>query len=141
MRMWASCQQGNRPGHAAGGFSLLELLVVLALMSAVTALVVPRLATTVDAIRRSGERAEVVRQLERLPLLVRHTGLPLQVERDQPLAADGMALPQGWSLRTLERVRIEGNGYCNPSLLEAASPSGVERWALAAPDCRIADAP
>lgn len=141
MRMWAFCQQDSKRERAMQGFSLLELLVVLALMSAVTALVVPRLATTVDAIQRSGERAEAVRQLERLPLLVRRTGTELRVERNQRLAVEGMELPQGWTLQTLERLQVAGNGYCHPSLLEVLTPAGVERWTLAAPDCRVADAP
>ena len=70
MRTSDSCRSRARHnGHplAAGGFSLLEMLVVLVLVATMTALVAPRLHGTVQAIATSGERAEVTRQVERLP--------------------------------------------------------------------------
>ena len=73
MRTSGSCLRSRR--CAASGFSLLEMLVVLALISIMVALVAPRLAGTVRAIATSGERAETARQLERLPLLAR--GMPV----------------------------------------------------------------
>lgn len=143
MPMWASCRRASDAPRARrhAGFSLLELLVVLALISFMTALVAPRLKNTVDAISRSGERADAVRQLERLPLLARRAGTAIVAERGQALAVDGMALPDGWAARALEPLRIEASGYCNPALLEVTVPGSVERWSLAAPDCRVTDAP
>lgn len=143
MPMWASCRRASDATRVrrAAGFSLLELLVVLALISFMTALVAPRLKNTVDAISRSGERADAVRQLERLPLLARRAGRALVAERGQALAVEGMTLPDGWSARALEPLRIEASGYCNQGLLEVAAPGFIERWTLAAPDCRVGDAP
>ena len=52
MRTSGSCRR-SEPGRAPG-FSLLEMLVVLALISIMVALVAPRLAGTVRAIASSG---------------------------------------------------------------------------------------
>jgi len=142
--MWASCRRDSKgPATRApdGGFSLLELLVVLALISFMTALVAPRLKNTVDAISRSGDRAEAVRQLERLPLLARRDGTPLAVDKGQALSMPGLELPQGWSVQVIDRLQVAANGYCAPALLDVTTPAGNERWMLGTPDCRISDAP
>ena len=124
------------------GFSLLELLVVLAMISFMTALVAPRLKNTVDAIGRSGDRAEAIRQLERLPLLARSQGQAIAVAKDQPLAAPLVALPQGWSMQVLDQLQVADNGFCSPATVAVTEPGGnTENWALAVPDCRVGDAP
>ena len=123
------------------GFSLLEMLVVLALVSIMVALVAPRLAGTVRAIATSGERAETARQIERLPLLARGSGHPVLVEADEPLVAEGLAFPEGWTATALEPLRVAANGICRPSRLRVEGGGVVEEWALAAPDCRVDQTP
>lgn len=139
MPMLVSCRKTTN-AHVHTGFSLLELLVVLALISLMTALVAPRLKNTVDAISRSGDRAEAARQLQRLPLLARRDGSVLQWQRNQPITLAGMQLPEGWAVQALDPVRIEASGYCHAALLAVAMPGHQERWQLAAPDCRVSDA-
>lgn len=141
--MWVSCRPASEDAatRPASGFSLLELLVVLALMSFMTALVVPRLKTTLDAITRSGERAEVVRQLERLPMLARRDGTPIRRDPGQALVLPGMELPAGWTIRVVDTLQVAVNGFCDPALLDIIGPDGEQRWVLRSPDCRVADAP
>lgn len=138
----ASCRRrrskhrGLRP--AASGFSLLELLVVLALISVMTALVAPRLQGTVDAITTSGERAEVKRQLERLPLIARQQGHPIEFGVDQDVVGViGVELPAGWKVRSLTALTVAGNGVCNAARLRVEGRETVEEWAVAAPDCSV----
>lgn len=141
MPMWVSCHKvTDRVSKGlAGGFSLLELLVVLALISFMTALVVPRLKNTVDAISRSGDRAQAIRQLERLPLLVRRDGVAVSVDKGQDIALPGVEFPQGWKVQALDLVQVATNGYCHEARLDVTSPGGRERWLLGTPDCRISD--
>lgn len=141
--MWVSCRRiGNVPARAScRGFSLLELLVVLALISFMTALVAPRLQNTVEAISRSGERAAAVRQLERLPLLARRDGVAMNVAKGQELAMPGLEFPDGWSARAVDELHVAANGYCSPATLEVTTPTNSERWVLGMPDCRVSDAP
>lgn len=132
-----------RTGAAASarGFSLLELLVVLALIGMLTAVVAPRLQRTYDAIAGSGEREEVHRQLQRLPLLARGAGerIEVAVGADAALAAR-IALPEGWSVRLLEPVRVEASGACHSARLRVEGRGVSEDVVLAAPDCRVRDA-
>src|SRR5690606_35165010 len=77
MPTWASCLRADPRSHA--GFSLLELLVVLFLISVLAAMVAPRLQRTYEAIASSGDRAEVVRSIEQLPFLARARSQPLSL--------------------------------------------------------------
>ncbi len=126
----------------AGGFTLLELLIVLALVSMVAAMVAPRLQRTYDAVARSGERAEAVRQVERLPLLARERGTAIDIPADDARAlARLLALPAGWTARTIEPLHVEASGLCSATKLAMRSGGHAETWVLSAPDCGVADAP
>lgn len=124
------------------GFTLLELLIVLALLGLAAAVVVPGLARTYDAIVRSGERADVVRALEGLPLRVRATGRELALDAEDAQAlAEAAPLPDGWSARLLEPLRIERTGVCHPSRVRVAGRGLEETWEILAPGCGVDDAP
>ena len=134
-----SCPRSSR---RSGGFTLLELLIVLALIAFMAALVAPRLQRTYDAIAGSGERAELARQLERLPLLARDAGLAIVIPKDDAGALSAMlALPSGWNVRTVDAVRVEASGLCHPARVRVEGRGSAETWVLAAPDCGVADAP
>lgn len=128
----------SRAGRS--GFSLLELLVVLALMGMLSAVVAPRLARTYDAIAGSGERDEVVRQMERLPLLARHEGKAILIGRgDGAALSSRITLPEGWLVSPLDELRIEASGVCHPARLSVSGRGVVEVRQLTAPACEVRD--
>lgn len=142
MRTSVSFRVPEPASVAAGGFSLLELLIVLALMAMVTALVAPRLARTYDAVVGSGERDEVDRQLERLPRIARRAGRAIEVEAgDARGLAAHLDLPEGWVVEPLETLRIEANGICLGAPLQVSGRGGSERLRLVAPACGVSRAP
>jgi prepilin-type N-terminal cleavage/methylation domain-containing protein len=143
MPMWASSRRADSWSYrAAAGFSLLELLVVLFLISVLAAMVAPRLQRTYQAVVSSGERAETVRSIENLPFAVRQTTLPLAL---QPGDAAGFAawvpLPEGWSVTPVSGLRVEANGFCHPATLRVTGAGMAEDWSLGAPDCGVLDGP
>jgi hypothetical protein len=123
----------------SGGFSILELLIVLALMSFMVGLVVPRLGRTVDAIAGSGDRAEVQRQLEDLPLRAREEGRAITIPARESLKSV-VDLPEGWSAVALTEVRVLDNGMCVQATVQVENEDAGEEWQLAAPDCRVSHA-
>lgn len=140
--MSGSCHRSEPPLPAARGFTLLELLIVLALVSMVAAMVAPRLQHTYDAVARSGDRAEALRQIERLPLIARDLGKVVQVPADDPAALAGLLrLPAGWQAIAVEPLRIEATGLCHGGKLRVEGGGAVETWTLASPDCGVVDAP
>ena len=140
MRTSDSCRsrarQNGRP-LAAGGFSLLEMLVVLVLVATMTALVAPRLHGTVQAIATSGERAEVTRQVERLPLLARQQGRPIEVEAGGDVTAVSPDFPEGWKVRPITALNIARNGICAAANLRVEGREMIEEWSVGSPDCKV----
>lgn len=118
------------------GFSLLELLIVLALASIMVAMVAPRLSKTIDAIAVSGERLEVQRQLEALPLLARQQGRAIMAPAQENLSSL-TELPDGWSVMALTALHVRENGVCMPARLRVEGGGVSEEWGLGTPDCRV----
>lgn len=142
MPTWASCRHADR-GNPVAGFSLLELLVVLFLISVVAAMVAPRLQRTYEAIASSGERDEVVRSIEQLPFIARERDQALTLPPGDAAAAELtrlLALPEGWSAEPVTALRVEVNGFCHPATLRVSGAGTVEDWRLSAPDCGVGNA-
>lgn len=139
MRTSDSCRPDSL--RTARGFTLLEMLVVLVIMGMAVAVISPRLQNAYDAVVRSGERADVVRQLQRLPLIARERG-----GIDLPSGSHGLddllKLPEGWTAVPERALRIETSGACRASIIELrhAGDAAVQRVALASPDCLVSDA-
>lgn len=144
MPMSVSCRRSEprvRPTVAAG-FTLLELLIVLALIAIAAAVAAPRLERTYDAVAGSGERAEVRRQLESLPLRVRRDDRPLTVQAEDATAlAAALSLPAGWRVVPLDVLQIEASGVCAAARVRVDGRGATEVWRLRAPDCVVSDAP
>lgn len=139
MRTSASCRRSAE--RTARGFSLLELLVVLAIVSIMVALVAPRLSGTVRAIATSGERVEVARQIARLPLLARARGRAIAIDADAEVRVDGVEFPEGWKVSAASALNVAANGYCRPGQVRVDNGDVHETWALAAPDCTVEHGP
>lgn len=140
MRISDSCRRrADRAG--TWGFSLLELLVVLAIVSIMVALVAPRLAGTVQAITTSGDRVEIARQIGQLPLLARANGRPIRIGPDLEVQVEGIKFPEGWTVSTVSALRVAANGLCSPAQLRVDDGTLSETWSVAAPDCTVNHAP
>jgi general secretion pathway protein G len=92
------------------GFTLLELVVVMALMSLMTALVGPRLWGWVSATRYRADIDRVLIALQSLPSATYFSGRYRQVSSSADL---GLELPPGWVLDIERPLRYEANGMTN----------------------------
>lgn len=91
------------------GFTLLELLVVLALVALLAGVTVPRAMNWVEAARSRGQAAQVAAALESLPARAFFEGKALVLEAN-PVISPLPALPPGWRLETSAPLRYEANG-------------------------------
>lgn len=135
----ASC----RPEPMNRGFSLVELLVVMAVVGLISALVAPNLSAMLSGVQRFTLRDGVVADLASLSFRAFALGQSFELSEAKlgtPLR-DGnpvLALPAGWGLRADAPIRFSFNGTCSGGAIELVAPNGaVERLRLHAPDCRI----
>ena len=133
MRTSASCPRNK----AAAGFTLLELVVVLALLGLATALVAPQGFRTIQTWRRATDIDATLGALAALGATARMQGRALSFEAG-PLPHEAIeGVPAGWTVVLDAPLVIRPNGACGSTTGELREGGYVRRFALEAPFCRI----
>lgn len=126
------------PRSSARGFTLLELVVVLALLGLATALVAPQGFRTIQAWRRATDVDAALGALAALGANAREQGRRLRFEAG-PLPADAVGnLPEGWTIELDAPLVVQANGACGSTTGVLREGSYARRFAIEAPYCRIA---
>ena len=125
------------------GFTLLELVVVLAIMALVVAFAAVRLRTFVEAWRANAVRDTLFGEVQHLPVLARVAGRRLQIT-SLPAPASSTAdappkldWPAGWTARFEPPLTINPNGACADSTLLLSDGSHRYSAQVAAPFCTV----
>ncbi|MBN9531539.1 MAG: type II secretion system protein [Alphaproteobacteria bacterium] len=144
------CRRRRSLGQA--GVTLIELVVLLAVMGLITALAGPQLYRTFDAFRFSLGRDDVERQLASLNqkaflenrnlLLLSQPTTGLDNARDQAalLAAQDAAsiklnLTQGWTVTVPQPILYRANGMCDGGSVRVDVGAYAYIYQLAPPRC------
>lgn len=142
--------QPNPTGATAAGFTLLELLVVLAIIAVLVAVTTPIFSHVYARARFALEREDLERQLLVLPAQVRSEGHnailtgPDATATSLPPAGPTPAawqtlhlqLPQGWSMEVPKPIIYHFNGICDGGEVVFSVPSLSVTYDLVAPLCR-----
>jgi prepilin-type N-terminal cleavage/methylation domain-containing protein len=152
--------RGTRAGQKGeqqcrDGFTLIEVVVVLAVLASLIAIALPQFVKLYARTRASFEREDLERQLLELPQRVRdaaRAGIladpaaePAEPAMDsasdapQKLRID---LPRGWSMQVPKPILYHFTGACDGGEVIFSFPPSVWRYVLSAPLCRplLADA-
>lgn len=122
------------------GFTLLELLVVLALAALLTSLVVPAAVRGLDAARERGVAADLSALLAGLPVRAFKDGVPAQFDADA-LTALMPEMPTGWRLQLSAPLRYSAAGVAEGGDVVLQAPGRPSlRWRVAA-GTGVLDAP
>lgn len=125
------------------GFSLLEILIVLAIMGLMMTLVAPRLVSSIEAVRfaRTADlgaqqisqlRAQAI--LRKQPIIFAPSG---GAEPDvNALSVTALDLPEGWSVSG-DVMRISATGLCTQGQFRLSNPNGqFANYQFTPPSCR-----
>lgn len=127
----------NNPGPAGGrGFTLLELVVVLAIIGLVTAMAAPSVFNTIGSWRRQAQIDALVDQLRGLPARARSTGKRIVIDNDVLVGADApLRLAEGWSITAPAPWQVNANGVCQGGQVVASDGSRAIAIEARSPFC------
>lgn len=118
------------------GFTLLEMIVVLAILGLATALVAPAALRSIDSWRRQSELDSLLDQIRALPGNARASGKPVAVSDDALKAADApLRIAKEWSLRVPEPWRVNANGVCEGGEISIGNAFGSRTIVVGSPFC------
>ena len=142
------------------GYTLLEMVVVLAILGLATAMVAPATFRTIQSWRDADEVAKVLGDLAALSALARHEGREIRLASDpvpgrvppagamppsESEPASPLTLPEGWRLSMDEPLVIRANGACRGTEGTLTTTRQTIRLRIESPWCRVqrlpADAP
>jgi len=135
--MWGSCRSNSRMNTRArhAGYTLLEMVVVIALIALATALVAPPGVRMVRSWQEATEVSDVIEQIERLPGVVRASGNPLTLTGEAANAP--LELPEQWVLILDTPLTVHANGACSNAQGRLQTVHQEIELQIQAPFCRV----
>jgi general secretion pathway protein G len=126
------------PRARSDGFTLLEIMVVLVLLTLITSLVAPRLGTLYQALVLREQRDDLILQVQGLPYRAFRTGREFHLGSADAAGVPPLDVPEGWVMGSDEPVVVKASGVCTGGTLELTHEDG-ERWAyrVEPPFCRM----
>lgn len=118
------------------GFTLLEMIVVLAILGLATALVAPSMLRGIDTWRRKAAMDALLDQIRALPGNARNAGRPVLI--DDALLASAkppLRIEEGWTLSAPKPWRVSANGVCENGDVTVTNRYGERTIRVSAPFC------
>lgn len=118
------------------GFTLLEMIVVLAILGLATALVAPSAIRSIDSWRRQSELDSLLDQIRALPGNARATGKAIAVSDEALKAKDApLRVASDWALSVPKPWRVNANGVCEGGTVEIGNDHGKRIVEATSPFC------
>lgn len=117
------------------GFTLLEMLVVLALIGVMAGLALPNFSRFFESFTNSGRWSAIEREIADLPYQVFSAGVALRFDPNS--ATQRLpAIPSDWRVEVSAPILYRESGWCEGGRLAIVSAAGERRdYLLVAPAC------
>ena len=118
------------------GFTLLEMIVVLAILGLATAWVAPSAVRGIDSWRRQAAQDALLDQIRALPGNARARGRSFEISNAALAKADAPLRVEGdWKLRVPDTWNVHANGVCEGGDVEIVNPAGARTIRVSSPFC------
>ena len=124
------------------GFTLIEILVVLAIVGMLAGIALPRLASIYSSVENSSQRRAIQDQIDGLGYTAYASGKPIVLTSSSSSAKETidypLQLPIGWTVVVSKPLRYSSQGFCSGGALTIGDPDGgTEAYRLQTPLCRL----
>jgi len=139
MQMSAICPHNKR----ACGFTLVEILVVLAIAGLLVGITLPRMTNLYASVERANQRRGILDEIEGLGYRAYMGGQPIVLTSSsqngkEPPENYPVGLPPGWKLTLAKPLNYSHQGVCSGGDLVVTGPDlSQEVFRLRAPLCHI----
>ena len=118
------------------GFTLLEMIVVLAILGLATAMVAPSAVRGIDSWRRQAAMDALLDQIRALPGEARARGRAISISvATLKSASPPLRIESGWTLSVPVAWKVNANGVCEDGRVEVGNVRGTRIVAVRAPFC------
>ena len=118
------------------GFTLLEMIVVLAILGLATAMVAPSAIRGIDSWRRQSELDSLLDQIRALPGEARARGKPIILSDEALKAPEAPLRVAGdWKVGVAKPWTVSANGVCAGGEVTIGNDLGARTIVVAAPFC------
>ncbi len=120
------------------GFTLLEMMVAVAIMALGMALVAPASFRMIGTWQESSDVSRVLKRVATLPLEARRTGHALQLDQHTPVPRMSalLDLPEGWRMQFERPLLVHPNGACEGGEATLVTARQSIALRIEAPFCR-----
>lgn len=132
----------NLINGSVNGFTLIEVLIVMVILSLLTAMVVPNLSKMVGSLEKDAQLDRIRLILAYIPDLARSKKNDLVLNADFELSAIQTGeiyplpmLPENYHLSLEQKISYLANGFCSGGVVVIQSNDETYRWELRSPHC------